>query len=97
MGGEAAAAGGVFKFLSPRLRPQSTDIQAAVCWGVAATTTALWLIQVLSQALLFTSFHNINTSLVAFTFNLCDPSSPFFFLVALLLKYDLHILLKIDK
>lgn len=45
MGGEAAA-GGVFKFLSPRLRPQSTDIQAAVFWGVAATTTAIWLVQV---------------------------------------------------
>ncbi|KAE7996480.1 hypothetical protein FH972_001199 [Carpinus fangiana] len=45
MGGEATAAGRVFKFLSPKLRPQSIDIQAAVYWGVAATTTALWLIQ----------------------------------------------------
>uniref|UniRef100_A0A2P2J2E2 Ubiquinol-cytochrome c reductase complex 6.7 kDa protein n=1 Tax=Rhizophora mucronata TaxID=61149 RepID=A0A2P2J2E2_RHIMU len=41
MAGEAALS----KFLSPRLRPQSTDIQAAAFWGVAATTTALWLIQ----------------------------------------------------
>ncbi|KDP21635.1 hypothetical protein JCGZ_03306 [Jatropha curcas] len=41
MAGETA----VFKFLKPRLRPQITDIQAAAFWGVAATTTALWIIQ----------------------------------------------------
>ncbi|KAL5569656.1 hypothetical protein UlMin_026231 [Ulmus minor] len=36
---------GLFKFLRPGLRPQSTDIQAAAMWGVAAATTALWLVQ----------------------------------------------------
>lgn len=38
----------MFKFLRPRLRPQPADIQAAALWGVAATTTAIWLIQVFS-------------------------------------------------
>ncbi|KAF2319301.1 hypothetical protein GH714_014498 [Hevea brasiliensis] len=42
MAGEAT----MFKFLKPRLRPQSTDIQAAAFWGVAASSTALYLIQV---------------------------------------------------
>ncbi|XVF81927.1 hypothetical protein PTKIN_Ptkin16aG0001800 [Pterospermum kingtungense] len=41
-----AGEGAMFKFLRPRLRPQPADIQAAALWGVAATTTALWLIQV---------------------------------------------------
>ncbi|KAL9344924.1 hypothetical protein POPTR_019G059500v4 [Populus trichocarpa] len=41
MAGENA----MFKFLSPRLRLQSTDIQTAAFWGVAAGTTALWLVQ----------------------------------------------------
>ncbi|MBA0601907.1 hypothetical protein Gorai_002110, partial [Gossypium raimondii] len=40
-----AGEGSMFKFLKPRLRPQPIDIQAAAAWGVAATTTALWLIQ----------------------------------------------------
>ncbi|KAL3521324.1 hypothetical protein ACH5RR_019473 [Cinchona calisaya] len=40
-----AASGGLFKFLKPSLRLQSTDIQAAAMWGVAAGTTAIWLIQ----------------------------------------------------
>ncbi|XVE86025.1 hypothetical protein DITRI_Ditri18aG0003100 [Diplodiscus trichospermus] len=40
-----AGEGAMFKFLRPRLRPQPVDIQAAGLWGVAATTTALWLIQ----------------------------------------------------
>ncbi|KAI5670365.1 hypothetical protein M9H77_10729 [Catharanthus roseus] len=40
-----AASSGVLKFLKPRTRPQSTDIQAAAAWGVAAGTTALWLVQ----------------------------------------------------
>ncbi|KAG5224469.1 ubiquinol-cytochrome reductase complex protein [Salix suchowensis] len=31
------------KFMSPRLRLQS--IQTAACWGVAAGTTALWVVQ----------------------------------------------------
>ncbi|KAK7842564.1 ubiquinol-cytochrome c reductase complex 6.7 kda protein [Quercus suber] len=38
-------AAGVFKFLSPRARPQPIDIQAAALWGVAAVTTALWIVQ----------------------------------------------------
>ncbi|KAJ0045998.1 hypothetical protein Pint_06685 [Pistacia integerrima] len=41
MAGESA----IFKFLRPRLRPQPADIQAAALWGVAATTTAIWLVQ----------------------------------------------------
>ncbi|KAK4353862.1 hypothetical protein RND71_026056 [Anisodus tanguticus] len=36
---------GIFKFLRPKMRPQSTDIQAAATWGVAATTAALWIVQ----------------------------------------------------
>ncbi|CAA3032037.1 ubiquinol-cytochrome c reductase complex kDa [Olea europaea subsp. europaea] len=41
-----AASGLAFsKFLRPSMRLQSTDIQAVALWGVAATTTALWLIQ----------------------------------------------------
>ncbi|CAK9326310.1 unnamed protein product [Citrullus colocynthis] len=35
----------LFKFLSPGRRFQSTDIQAAAGWGVAAATTALWVVQ----------------------------------------------------
>ncbi|KAA0051979.1 Ubiquinol-cytochrome c reductase complex 6.7 kDa [Cucumis melo var. makuwa] len=41
MAGESS----LFKFLSPGRRFQSTDIQAAAGWGVAAATTALWVIQ----------------------------------------------------
>lgn len=41
-----AAESTLFKFLRPSLRPQSTDMSAAVMWGVAATTTAIWLVQV---------------------------------------------------
>ncbi|CAD5167955.1 unnamed protein product [Musa acuminata subsp. malaccensis] len=40
-----ATGSGLFTFLRPRLRPQSTDIAAAATWGVAAATGALWLIQ----------------------------------------------------
>ncbi|CAN6589002.1 unnamed protein product [Malus baccata var. baccata] len=35
----------MFKFVKPRLRPHTTDLQAAVGWGVAAFTGALWLVQ----------------------------------------------------
>ncbi|GKU91241.1 hypothetical protein SLEP1_g5141 [Rubroshorea leprosula] len=41
MAGEAT----IFKFLSPRLRPQPIDISAAALWGVAAASTALYLVQ----------------------------------------------------
>ncbi|KAM3248268.1 Ubiquinol-cytochrome c reductase complex 6.7 kDa protein [Capsicum annuum] len=41
----AAAGNGLFKFLRPKLRPQSTDIQAAAMWGVSAITGALYVIQ----------------------------------------------------
>ncbi|OMO89978.1 hypothetical protein COLO4_19468 [Corchorus olitorius] len=41
-----AGEGAMFKFLRPRLRPQPIDIQAAALWGVAATSTALYLVQV---------------------------------------------------
>ncbi|CAD5194482.1 unnamed protein product [Musa acuminata subsp. malaccensis] len=40
-----ATGSGMFKFLRPRLRPQPTDVAAAATWGVAATATAVWLIQ----------------------------------------------------
>ncbi|XP_020087449.1 ubiquinol-cytochrome c reductase complex 6.7 kDa protein [Ananas comosus] len=40
-----ATSSGLFTFLKPRLRPQSTDVAAAATWGVAATASALWLIQ----------------------------------------------------
>ncbi|CAN6467656.1 unnamed protein product [Victoria cruziana] len=36
---------GLFKFLRPSLRPQSTDVKAAAMWGVAFTSGAVWLIQ----------------------------------------------------
>ncbi|CAO2816066.1 unnamed protein product [Amaranthus hypochondriacus] len=35
----------MFKFLKPSMRPQPTDIQAAVGWGVAAATAGLYLVQ----------------------------------------------------
>ncbi|PON71141.1 Ubiquinol-cytochrome c reductase complex 6.7 kDa protein [Parasponia andersonii] len=41
MAGEA----GLLKSLRPRVRVQAEDIKAAALWGVAATATALWLIQ----------------------------------------------------
>ncbi|PIN24821.1 hypothetical protein CDL12_02439 [Handroanthus impetiginosus] len=41
----AASASGLFKFLRPGGRLQPTDVQAAVLWGVAAGTSALYLIQ----------------------------------------------------
>ncbi|EXB56009.1 hypothetical protein L484_018798 [Morus notabilis] len=43
------AAGGIAsgsRLFSKVLRPQSSDVQAAAMWGVAAATGALWLIQV---------------------------------------------------
>ncbi|RWW25298.1 hypothetical protein GW17_00010371 [Ensete ventricosum] len=46
-----ATGSGLFTFLRPRLRPQSTDIAAAATWGVAATTGALWFIQVQRRSL----------------------------------------------
>ncbi|KAL6977566.1 hypothetical protein U1Q18_026361 [Sarracenia purpurea var. burkii] len=45
MAGAPASGSGLFKFLRPSTRLQSTDIQAATMWGVAAATTALWLVQ----------------------------------------------------
>ncbi|KAH0689488.1 hypothetical protein KY289_016846 [Solanum tuberosum] len=51
----AAAGNGLFKFLRPKLRPQSTDIQAAAGWGVAAVTGALWVIQILNGRVDFPS------------------------------------------
>ncbi|KAH0761581.1 hypothetical protein KY290_017654 [Solanum tuberosum] len=51
----AAAGNGLFKFLRPKLRPQSTDIQAAAGWGVAAVTGALWVIQILNGCVDFPS------------------------------------------
>ena len=42
--GIASRSGGLMKFLRPRLQP--IDVQSAALWGVAATTTALWIVQV---------------------------------------------------
>jgi hypothetical protein len=41
-----ASSSGLFRFLSPRSRPQSTDIVAAATWGVFAGTAAIYLVQV---------------------------------------------------
>ncbi|KAF5818752.1 hypothetical protein HanRHA438_Chr02g0081091 [Helianthus annuus] len=41
MAGGAAA----LKLVKPKNRPQATDIQAAAAWGVAAFTTAVWIVQ----------------------------------------------------
>ncbi|ERN04177.1 hypothetical protein AMTRI_Chr08g209710 [Amborella trichopoda] len=40
-----AGKSGLMKSIPPRLRPQSTDITAAMTWGIAATAGAIWLIQ----------------------------------------------------
>ncbi|CDP13894.1 unnamed protein product [Coffea canephora] len=40
-----ATSGGLFKVLKPSFRVQSTDIQAAASWGIAAGVTAIWLVQ----------------------------------------------------
>ncbi|CAL5084734.1 unnamed protein product [Urochloa decumbens] len=40
-----ASSSGLFRFLSPRSRPQSTDIAAAATWGVFAGTAGLYLVQ----------------------------------------------------
>ena len=42
--GIASRSGGLMKCLRPRLQP--IDVQSATFWGVAATTTALWIVQV---------------------------------------------------
>ncbi|PQQ03149.1 hypothetical protein Pyn_30021 [Prunus yedoensis var. nudiflora] len=41
MAGELSA----FRFMKPRHRPHTTDLQAAAGWGIAAVTGALWLVQ----------------------------------------------------
>jgi hypothetical protein len=41
-----ASSSGLFRFLSPRSRPQSTDIIAAATWGVFAGSAAIYLVQV---------------------------------------------------
>lgn len=46
MAAAASSGSGLFKFMRPSARLQATDIQAAAMWGVAATTTALWIVQV---------------------------------------------------
>jgi hypothetical protein len=40
-----ASSSGLFRFISPRRRPQSTDIAAAATWGVFAGTAAIYLVQ----------------------------------------------------
>ncbi|EYU20130.1 hypothetical protein ABFS82_06G056200 [Erythranthe guttata] len=40
-----AAGSGLLKFLRPSTRLQTTDMKAAVLWGVAAGTSALYLVQ----------------------------------------------------
>lgn len=46
MASPAAAGSGLSKFIRPGGRLQSTDVQAAALWGVAAGTAALYLVQV---------------------------------------------------
>ncbi|KAF5752634.1 hypothetical protein HS088_TW01G00549 [Tripterygium wilfordii] len=41
MAGEAVAV----KFMNPKLRFQAINVQAAALWGVAAGTTAIWIVQ----------------------------------------------------
>ncbi|KAJ4979192.1 hypothetical protein NE237_009972 [Protea cynaroides] len=41
----SASTSGALKSLRPGLRLQSTDIEAAAMWGVAAFTGALYLVQ----------------------------------------------------
>uniref|UniRef100_A0A7N2L8B6 DNA primase large subunit C-terminal domain-containing protein n=1 Tax=Quercus lobata TaxID=97700 RepID=A0A7N2L8B6_QUELO len=41
--GIASRSGGLMKCLRPRLQP--IDVQSAAFWGVASTTTALWIVQ----------------------------------------------------
>ncbi|KAL3834740.1 hypothetical protein ACJIZ3_009476 [Penstemon smallii] len=41
----ATPGSGIFKLISPKMRIQSTDIQAAALWGVAGGTAALFLVQ----------------------------------------------------
>lgn len=55
MAGAVAASGS--KFLRPSLRPkiQPADVQAAAMWGLAAGTTALWLVQVSLSLSLYTN------------------------------------------
>lgn len=43
---------GLLKFMKPMRRLHTTDIQAAVLWGVAGGTTALWIVQV-NKSLIF--------------------------------------------
>ncbi|URE27119.1 Ubiquinol-cytochrome c reductase complex 6.7 kDa [Musa troglodytarum] len=61
-----ATGSGLFTFLRPRLRPQSTDIAAAATWGVAAATGALWFVQdtigkyLIGNVVLLLSVSNLN-------------------------------------
>ncbi|CAD6216673.1 unnamed protein product [Miscanthus lutarioriparius] len=48
-----ASSSGLFRFVSPRSRPQSTDIVAAASWGVFAGTAALYLVQIGSVMLVW--------------------------------------------
>ncbi|GFQ07901.1 ubiquinol-cytochrome c reductase complex 6.7 kDa protein [Phtheirospermum japonicum] len=62
----AASGSGLIKLLRPASRPHSTDLQAAVFWGVAAGTTALWIVQVppistsVSRISIFTPLFNLH-------------------------------------
>ena len=57
---------GMFKFLKPSMRPQPTDIQAAVGWGVAAATAGLYLVQVHLFLLVYFSCLTILSKLMCF-------------------------------
>jgi hypothetical protein len=41
-----ASSSGLFRFLLPRSRPQSTDIIATATWGIFAGSAAIYLVQV---------------------------------------------------
>ncbi|KAD5508180.1 hypothetical protein R6Q59_031197 [Mikania micrantha] len=80
----AGAGGAAFKFVKPNSRPQATDIQAAAAWGVAAFTTAVWIVQVEEESAptqvrhmcyaglrLSTWWHNVLLTTIVFTASLC--------------------------
>lgn len=55
-----ASASGMFKFLKPSMRPQPSDIKAAVGWGVAAATAGIYLVQVFFSLLASFFIHRLN-------------------------------------
>jgi hypothetical protein len=57
-----ASSSGLFRFLSPRSRPQSTDITAAATWGVFAGAAGLYLVQVRIDPPAHSSYLSLSSS-----------------------------------